>query len=141
MLNDTTVNKLHEMKLSIMAQAFREQLRGANLSEMAFEERFGLLVDAEWAARKNNRLSRLIKNADFAFSDACIENVEYHDDRKLDKAQITRLATCNYIQEAHNIIYPRRNWQRENLSVQCLRHGCQPELLHGQICACSGFAW
>jgi hypothetical protein len=56
MLNDTTVNKLHEMKLSIMAQAFREQLRGANLSEMAFEERFGLLVDAEWAAPNGRRV-------------------------------------------------------------------------------------
>lgn len=104
MLNDTTITKLHEMKLSIMAQALREQLREADLSSMAFEERLGLLVDAEWTARKNNRLSRLIKNADFAFNDACIENIEYLDDRKLDKAQIIRLASCNYIQEAHNII-------------------------------------
>jgi len=104
MLNNTTVTRLHEMNLSIMAHAFREQLKGADLSEISFEERFGLLVDAEWAARKNNRLFRLIKNADFAFNDACVEKIEYHDDRKLDKAQITRLATCNYIQEAHNII-------------------------------------
>ena len=92
------------MKLSIMAQAFREQLKGTNISELSFEERFGLVVDAEWTARKNNRLSRLIKNAGFAFNDACIENIEYHDDRKLDRAQIARLSTCNYIQENHNII-------------------------------------
>lgn len=104
MLNDNTVTKLHEMKLSIMAQAFRGQLRDPDLSELSFEERFGLLVDAEWTARKNNRLSRLIKKADFVFNDACVENIEYFDDRKLDKAQITRLATCNYIQESHNII-------------------------------------
>ena len=92
MLNDSTVTKLHEMKLSVMAAAFREQLKNTNLSDLAFEERFGLLIDAEWAARKNNRLSRLIKNAGFAFTDACIENIEYHDDRKLDKTQIIRLA-------------------------------------------------
>lgn len=104
MLNDTTVTKLHEMKLSIMAQSFRQQLKGTDFAELSFEERFGLLVDAEWTSRKNNRLSRLIKNAGFAFSGACIENIEYHDDRKLDKAKISRLAVCNYILEAHNII-------------------------------------
>ncbi len=104
MLNDTTVNKLHEMKLSVMAQSFHEQAMNNNFAAMSFEERFGLLVDAEWTTRKNNRLARLIRNADFAFNDACIENIEYHADRNLDRTQITRLSTCNYIQECHNII-------------------------------------
>lgn len=104
MLNENTVTKLHEMKLSVMAQAFREQMKDNHFNEMSFEERFGLLVDTEWTTRKNNRLKKLIKTADYAFHDACIENIEYHADRGLDKAQIARLSTCNYIQENHNII-------------------------------------
>jgi DNA replication protein DnaC len=104
MLNDNTVSKLHEMKLSVMAQAFKEQFSNDNFNSMSFEERFGLLVDAEWITRKNNRLTRLIKNADYSISDACVENIEYHSDRNLNKAQIARLSTCNYIQECHNII-------------------------------------
>jgi len=104
MLNDNTASKLYEMKLGVMAQTFRDQMQDHSFSELFFEERFGLLVDKEWSARKSNRLSRLIKNADYAFNDACIENIEYHADRNLDKTQITRLATCNYIQECHNII-------------------------------------
>lgn len=104
MTNDHTVTKLHEMRLSVMAQAFREQVKDNGIATLSFEERFGLLIDAEWAARKSNRLTRLIKNADYAFNDACIEDIEYHDDRKLDKAQISRLATCNYISENHNVI-------------------------------------
>ena len=104
MLNDNTATKLYEMKLGMMAQAFREQMKDHSFNDMAFEERFGLLVDTEWNTRKSNRLSRLIKNADYVFNDACIENIEYHADRNLDKAQIARLATCNYIQEYHNII-------------------------------------
>ena len=36
------------------------------------EERFGLLVDAEWTTRKNNHLSRLIKNAGYAIPGACM---------------------------------------------------------------------
>lgn len=104
MLSENTSTKLHEMRLSIMASAFREQSIDNNFSSMSFEERFGLLVDAEWTTRKNNRLARLIRNADYALSDACIENIEYHTDRSLDKALITRLSSCNYIQECHNII-------------------------------------
>lgn len=37
-------------------------------------------------------------------SDACLENIEYHADRKLDKALITKLSTCQYIGERHNIM-------------------------------------
>ena len=104
MLNDNTVTKLHEMKLSTMAQAFHEQIKNQNFSNMAFEERFGILVDIEWSNRKSKRLIRLIKKAGYAFNDACIENIEYHTDRNLDRTQITRLSTCNYIHENHNII-------------------------------------
>jgi hypothetical protein len=54
------------MKLSIMADSFQKQLSNKSMNELSFEERFGLIVDAEWLSRKNNRLTRLIKNAIFA---------------------------------------------------------------------------
>ena len=104
MLNETTVKKLHEMKLSVMAGAFRDQTKDSAFIDMPFEERFGLLVDSEWTNRKNNGLSRLIRAADYAFCDACVEDIEYHPDRCLDKERIARFSTCIYIQERHNII-------------------------------------
>lgn len=104
MMNHSTLNKLHEMKLSAMADSYRNQLQDQTLQELTFEERFGLVVDAEWSRRKSNHLNRLIKNAGLSFSNAAVEDIEYHADRKLDKAQITRLATCNYLAEKHNII-------------------------------------
>lgn len=105
MVNATTINKLNEMRLTAMAESYRNQLHEASSYEaLSFEERFGLMVDIEWARRKNNHLTRLIRSADFQQSDACIENIEYHADRKLDQAQIARLATCSYIQGKHNII-------------------------------------
>jgi len=104
MLSNNTVSKLHEMKLSVMAKTFRDQLSDSRFDDLSFEERFGLTVDAEWATRKSNRLTRLIKNAGYEFPGACIEDIEYLPDRKLDKALIARLSTCNYIEECHNII-------------------------------------
>ena len=104
MLTENTVNKLQEMKLTAMARAFKEQLNDPNINGLAFEDRFGLLVDQEWTSRKNNHLKRLIKQAKFSETGACVEDIEYHSDRNLDSAQITRLASCNYIAERHNIL-------------------------------------
>jgi DNA replication protein DnaC len=104
MLDQMTLNKLHELRLSSMAAAFQDQIRDQALSGLSFEERFGLIVDVEWARRKNNRLTKLIRSAGFSDTSACVENVEYTPDRKLDKATISTLATCNYIQDKHNIV-------------------------------------
>jgi DNA replication protein DnaC len=104
MLNENTVSKLHEMRLNVMAQAFRKQMTDNGFTSLSFEDRFGLLIDAEWAARKSNRIVRLIRNAEYAINSACVEDIEYHSGRKLDKVQIMRLSTCQYIQECHNIL-------------------------------------
>ena len=104
MMNGATLNKLHDMRLSAMAEAYRQQLSDPAIATLEFEERFGLLVDAEWSRRKSNRLNKLIRKADLQHSSAAIENIEYHADRKLDKGQIARLAGCAYITEKHNII-------------------------------------
>lgn len=104
MLDNNTTSKLHEMKLGAMASAFRHQSENKDFADLSFEERFGLIVDAEWTSRRNNRLTRLLKNAGFSEPGACLEDIEYHADRKLDKAFIARLGTCNFIDEHHNIL-------------------------------------
>lgn len=104
MLDNATANKLREMRLGVMASAFREQCGNPGSADMAFEERFGIIVDAEWDARRNNRLGRLIRAAGYSIPEACLEDIEYHADRNLDKGMITRLGSCNYIRERHNVI-------------------------------------
>lgn len=104
MVNEATVQKLNEMRLTVMADAFRNQEKDTAFATLSFEERLGLIVDAEWSRRKSNRLCKLIRNAGFNYPGACVEDIEYHSDRKLDKALITKLSACTYIQEAHNII-------------------------------------
>ena len=104
MLTENTVTKLREMHLSVMAAAYKEQLSDSSFQSMSFEDRVSLIVDMEWNSRKNNYLKRLIKQANLSEPNACIEDIEYHSDRNLNKNMITRLSTCNYIQEHHNVI-------------------------------------
>ncbi len=104
MLNNNTIAKLREMKMGVMASAFHHQLGDNAFHEMSFEERVGLMVDAEWTSRQNNKLARLIRNAGFSIPEASLEDIEYHPDRELDKPLITRLGSCNFVNEHHNII-------------------------------------
>ena len=46
MLTETTVSKLREMRLSVMANALKDQLADPLFQNMAFVDRIGLLVDA-----------------------------------------------------------------------------------------------
>ena len=84
MINQSTTTKLREMHLSAMAEALQDQVKDPAHKELSFEERLGLLVDAEWTSRKHNRLQKLIKQACLKFSNASIPDIEYHEDRKLD---------------------------------------------------------
>lgn len=104
MMNDQTLTKLYEMKLSGMAEAYKEQASNKEFQKMSFEDRFSLLVDLEHSRRKSNTLQRLIKSATFIDSNACIEDIEYYEDRMLDKEFILKLASGIYIQDSHNII-------------------------------------
>lgn len=104
MLTNETTSKLHEMHLGTMADAFSAQLNDSQYNGLSFEERFSMLVDAEWSKRKSNRLTALIRSAGYATPTACIEDLSYAQERQLDKGQILRLSNCSYIESAQNII-------------------------------------
>lgn len=103
-MNEQTMTKLNEMKLDGMAQAYEEQIAKRDFQQMDFDERFSLLVDLEYSRRKSNKLQRLMKAASFLDATACIEDIEYHADRRLNKEQILKLASGTYLLDGHNII-------------------------------------
>ena len=103
MTNESTINKLIEMRLTAMADAFRIQKDDPSMKEVPFDDRLGMLVDIEYASRKNNRLKRLIRKAEFEQPDASVAAIDYHSGRKLNKALIERMANCEYITEYRNI--------------------------------------
>lgn len=103
MTNQSTIDKLIEMRLTAMADAFRIQMDDPAMKEVPFEDQFGMLVDVEYSNRKNNHLKKLIRQAELEQPDASIAAIDYHSGRKLNKALINRLATCEYITEYRNI--------------------------------------
>ena len=104
MLNQETINKLRQMKLAHFATELSNQIGDKTFEALSFEERIGLLVDSEYDRRKNNKIKRLLHQATLDIPDACIEDIEYHADRKLDASLIAKLSSCSYIRNNRNII-------------------------------------
>lgn len=103
MTNEATKDKLIQMRMSAMADAFMAQLSDPRMKEVSFEDRFGMLVDIEYTQRKNNSLNRIIKNADFEKKNAAVGEINYEAGRTLNKELIERLATCEYIRDRRNV--------------------------------------
>lgn len=104
MLHEPTVEKLHNLRLSTMAEAWQQQQRDAKIGALSFDERFTLLVDAEYQARDNRRLTRLLKDAQLRIPQACVEDVATTPGRNLDKATLRQLASCTWITEHLNVL-------------------------------------
>ena len=103
MTNQSTIDKLISMRLTPMADAFRIQMQDPDMKGVPFEDRFGMLVDILYTARKNNRLKKLIHEAEFEQPDASVAAIDYGHNRKLNRSLIERLATGEYITEYRNI--------------------------------------
>ena len=103
MLTHPTLDKLQTLKLSGMYHALVAQLQISDIAACSFEERFGLLVDRELTERDNRRLTTRLRQAKLRQT-ACIEDIDYRHPRGLDKAVMTRLATCQWVRDHHNVL-------------------------------------
>lgn len=104
MLMQPSLDKMKTLKLEAMAAAWLDQQKSPEFTGLAFDDRLGLLVDAQWLYRENKRLERGLKEAKLRLSTACIEDVDYPAKRELDRAVIQQLATCRWVDEHLNIV-------------------------------------
>jgi DNA replication protein DnaC len=104
MLTEPTIERLRLMNLGAMADAYLNQAQTPKIGSLGFDERFGMIVDAEHLFRENRKLVRRLKEARLRISQACVEDIDYAPKRDLDKALMRQLATCRWIEEHHNIL-------------------------------------
>jgi len=103
MLNQQTLDKLHTLKLTGMAEAFTDQLNQPDMDRLSFEERFGLIVDRQWTWKENNRMGRYLKNARLKLN-ACVEDIDYKSPRGIDQSVIMSLISCDWVKRHQNVI-------------------------------------
>lgn len=126
-MTQETLRKLNEMKLIGMADGFKDQLASTSALHLSFEERFALLVDQELTFRDNNRLKRLLQAAKLK-EYACMEDINYSEERGRDRSVMASLAQCDWIHRGINVIFTGKTgsgktWVACALGNQACRKG------------------
>ena len=104
MTTTLTLARLHDLRLSGMAQALTQQQEQSSTYEaLPFLERLGLLVEQECLVRDQRKQDRLIRQARFKLR-ASVQDIDYQHPRNLQPAQIARLAQGDWLQRAQNLL-------------------------------------
>lgn len=105
MTNQETLDKLATMRLHGLAGALREQIDDIDqYAELAFDERVGLMVDREWSERETRSLTRRLQLARLRDKAACIEDLDYHHPRGLDRSVLRGLAAGEWLDKHLNCL-------------------------------------
>jgi len=75
-MKEQTMERLREMKLPGLLAAWNEQQKNPDFANLSFDERLGMLVDAEWLDRNNRRVARNMRAAKLKLSSACLEELD-----------------------------------------------------------------
>lgn len=121
MNNNQTVEKLKQMRLGAMAELHLQQLKDNRISSSTADEYLALLTDHQWEDRQNKKIQRLLKQAEFK-QQASLADINYVQNRNLDKNMFERLATLAFISRKENIIITGASGVGKSYLGQALGH-------------------
>jgi len=104
MLLEQTMEKLTGMRLHGMVKALRQWQEGPQDTQLEATDLIGILADAEWIHRENNRLTARLRKAKFKFKNACVEDIIYRPGRGLLKTTINELSSSRWVANRRTII-------------------------------------
>lgn len=123
MLRQPTLDRLRELRLRGMAEAFATEQERPEAATLSFEERLGLLVDAEWTHRRNTTLARLLREAKLRIP-ACPEDVEFGAARGLDRAAWRSLFAGDFASRHQNVLIVGPTGVGKTYMACALGHAC-----------------
>ena len=104
MLNEETKKNLYALRLVEMASAWERQQSDPACVGLGFDERFGLLVEAEYMTRENRRLGRRMKSAQLRVAEACVEDVAPSSERGLERSEMAQLSSGRWLSAKQNVL-------------------------------------
>ena len=103
MLTHPMIDKLQALHLPAMVAAVVAQRGSPQYAALSFDERLGLLVDAEWTAREQRKLDRRLRTARLRYP-ASLEDVDFTAPRGLNRPVVLSLGTGGWIQAHENLV-------------------------------------
>jgi len=102
-MNPSTVEQLKALRLTGMLEAWNEQQTTPTYHDLSFDERLSLLVEREHLRRSQQRLQKLLKQAQLSTS-ACLSDIDFSVPRGLARAKFLELAQGQWVQDALHLI-------------------------------------
>jgi DNA replication protein DnaC len=101
---NNTLQQLHSLRLTGMAEALSQQIDQPNtFEELGFRERLSLLVNSEATCRDNRKITRLLKQAKLRLN-AQPADIDYRAQRGLHKDTIAQLLQLDWIRQHRNLL-------------------------------------
>lgn len=127
MLLHPTIDNLRYLRLSGMIQALESQMQTPEALDMPFDDRFGMLVDAEVVSRDNSSLQARLRAARLRQS-ASIEDLDFRTPRGLDRSLLTKLSTSQWVASRRNVVIDGptgsgKTFVASALAQKCCRDG------------------
>ena len=138
--NAISLDLMNRMKLHGMAEAFRESLAGTTPQAMTADTFLSMLLAREWDHRAQAAIARLTRNAAFRYK-ACLEDIDYATNRGLERNQMERLATLDFVNKGQNLFVTGSSGTGKSFSGLCPRpRGVHKGIPHF-LCQCPKTSW
>ncbi len=121
----TTIEKMKQMRMTGMAEAYLNSLNNRNETPYSNDEFITLLIDLEWDNRLNKRIKTLINKASFR-EKASVRNINYQPSRNLDRNAFERMIALHFIDNKENIIITGATGTGKSYLAQAIgMHACE----------------
>lgn len=101
-MNDTTLEKMKQLRLYGMYRAFNTTLEGDTIA-YTNDELVSFLINSEFDDKENRKVERLINTAKFRYK-AFVEEIVFEPCRNMDKNLIDRLISCDFIKNKQSVL-------------------------------------
>lgn len=129
MLSQPLYDTLQDLGLRGMARAFQRQLGQSAVTDLPFDERLGVLLDAERTERANYRYAQRLRWAKLPQANACLEDIDQRSPRGLDKRLISQLGQLEWIAQHLNVlIVGPTGVGKSYLASALAHHACKHEI-------------
>ena len=126
-MNKESLEKMNRMRLLGMHLAFKTCIDTNQTEAFTNDELVHHLVQSEWDDRQHRAVQRNLKNANFRYN-ASLEQLDYSEERGLDKNQVQRLSTCDFIKKGedlfitgkHTLLVDNLTEQQKNATIKTL---------------------
>ena len=104
-MNSYQINEqLSALNMKTMKLEYQRQCELPAMSDLSFDERFAMIVNAQYTARQEARIKRMIKNAKLRDETASLAGIDNDPVRKLQKSKVAELSDCEWIRNGSNLI-------------------------------------